>query len=62
LLTLWNVHDESTSDFMTAFYRRWQGTRSKPAALQGAMLEMRERYPHPYCWAPFALTGKISTT
>ena len=62
LLTLWNVHDESTSDFMTAFYRRWQGTRSKPAALQGAMLEMRKRYPHPYFWAPFALTGKISTT
>ena len=62
LLTLWNVHDRSTADFMTAFYRRWQSDRSKPKALREAMLELRERYPHPYSWAPFALTGKISSS
>jgi CHAT domain-containing protein len=61
LLTLWNVQDRSTADFMTAFYRRWQGDSSKPKALRAAMLELRERYPHPYYWAPFALTGKISS-
>jgi len=60
LLSLWDVHDESASDFMTSFYRRFQKGHGKVAALQGAMIELRERYPHPYHWAPFALIGKIS--
>ena len=61
LLALWNVHDRSTAEFMTEFYRRWQGGTSKLQAMQGAMFEVRERYPHPYYWAPFTLTGYIST-
>ena len=61
LLTLWNVHDRSAADFMTCFYRRLQdGSNNKAAALQGAMQDLRERYPHPYHWAPFTLIGKIS--
>lgn len=60
LLTLWNVHDRSTADFMTSFYRRFQKGAGKAAALQGAMQELRQRYPHPYYWAPFVLIGKIS--
>ena len=60
LLTLWNVHDRSTADFMTSFYRRFQEGTDKAAALQGAMQELRQRYPHPYYWAPFVLVGKIS--
>jgi CHAT domain-containing protein len=61
LLTLWNVNDRSTADFMTAFYRHWQEGGSKPKALRAAMLKLRERYPHPYYWAPFTLTGQISS-
>lgn len=60
LLTLWNVHDRSTADFMTSFYRRFQEGADKAAALQGAMQELRQHYPHPYYWAPFVLIGKIS--
>jgi len=60
LLTLWDVHDQSTSDFMTRFYRRFQEGQSKAAALRSAMIELRETYPHPYHWAPFALIGKVS--
>jgi CHAT domain-containing protein len=60
LLTLWDVHDQSTSDFMARFYRRFQGGEAKTSALRGAMIELRESYPHPYHWAPFALTGKVS--
>ena len=60
LLTLWNVHDRSTADFMTSFYRRFQEGANKAVALQSAMQELRQRYPHPYYWAPFVLIGKTS--
>jgi len=60
LLSLWDVHDQSTADFMACFYRRLQDGNSKASALRGAMTELRERYPHPYHWAPFTLIGKIS--
>ena len=59
LLSLWDVHDRSTAELMTAFYRRLQGGARKASALQGAMLELREQYPHPYYWAAFILVGKI---
>jgi CHAT domain-containing protein len=60
LLTLWDVHDRSTADFMAIFYRRFRDGAGKAAALRDAMIELRERYPHPYHWAPFTLIGKIS--
>jgi CHAT domain-containing protein len=60
LLTLWDVHDRSTSEFMTRFYRRFVTGEDKASALQGAMKELRQEYPHPYYWAPFTLTGKVS--
>jgi CHAT domain-containing protein len=58
VLSLWDVHDESTKDFMIAFYARLQRGQSKAASMQAAMIELRERYPHPYHWAPFSLVGK----
>lgn len=58
VLSLWDVHDESTKEFMIAFYSRLQRGVAKAEALQATMLEIRERYPHPYYWAPFSLIGK----
>jgi len=58
VLSLWDVHDKSTAEFMTAFYRLLQKGESKAAALRGAMLTLRSSYPHPYQWAPFILVGK----
>ncbi len=58
ILSLWDVHDQSTKEFMIAFYTRLQQGMSKVRAMQGTMLEMRERHPHPYHWAPFSLIGK----
>ena len=58
ILSLWDVHDASTKEFMLAFYCGWQRGLSKSKALNAAMLELRERYPHPYYWAPFLLIGK----
>jgi CHAT domain-containing protein len=62
LLSLWNVHDRSTADFMRCFYERFQEGVDKPSALQGAMQDLRDRYPHPYHWAPFVLIGSISAS
>jgi CHAT domain-containing protein len=59
LLTLWDVHDRSTTDFMIAFYRRLQNGEGKAASLQSAMRKLRDYNPHPYYWAPFALIGKV---
>jgi len=57
LLSLWDAHDASTAKFMQTFYRRLRRGMTKAAALKQAMLEVRERYPHPYQWAPFVLMG-----
>lgn len=60
LLTLWDVQDRSTAEFMTSFYRHFQHCPNRAAALQAATRELRARYPHPYYWAPFVLLGKVS--
>jgi CHAT domain-containing protein len=59
ILSLWDVHDKSTAEFMSAFYRLLSHGQSKAAALRAAMLELRARYPHCYQWAPFILVGKV---
>jgi CHAT domain-containing protein len=58
VLSLWDVHDASTKDFMLEFYARLQQGFPYDAALQGATIELRRNYPHPYHWAPFILIGK----
>jgi CHAT domain-containing protein len=58
VLSLWDVHDKSTAEFMQAFYRLLQQGESKAAALRTAMLQLRSSYPHCYQWAPFILVGK----
>jgi CHAT domain-containing protein len=60
LLTLWDVHDASTSRFMTSFYRRLCDSQDRAVAFQGAVRELRGTYPHPYYWAPFMLVGNVS--
>jgi CHAT domain-containing protein len=57
LLTLWEVHDRTTAEFMASFYRRLQTHGDKGCALRQAMLMLRENYSHPYYWAPFVLVG-----
>jgi CHAT domain-containing protein/tetratricopeptide (TPR) repeat protein len=60
LLTLWDVHDQSTAEFMKLFYQRLQGDPDKARAVQYAMAEIRRTYAHPFYWAPFVLVGKYS--
>jgi CHAT domain-containing protein len=60
LLSLWDVHDQSTSQLMQLFYRDFLRTGNMAGALQHAMQELRQQNPHPYFWAPFVLVGKLS--
>jgi len=59
LVTLWDVNDASTSDFMSRFYVCLsEKGQDKGIALQTAMTGLRESHPHPYYWAPFVLVGR----
>jgi CHAT domain-containing protein/tetratricopeptide (TPR) repeat protein len=60
LLSLWDVHDQSTAQLMQHFYRDYLQTGKMAGALQGAMQEVRRQNPHPYFWAPFVLVGKVT--
>jgi tetratricopeptide (TPR) repeat protein len=57
LLSLWDVQDESTAEYMTAFYRRMSEGQPAGAAARDALRSLRNKYEHPYYWAPFCLVG-----
>jgi CHAT domain-containing protein len=60
LLSLWDVHDESTAALMQEFYKWFIQTGDMASALQNAMKQLRHQNPHPYFWAPFVLIGKLA--
>jgi CHAT domain-containing protein len=61
VVSLWNVSDRSSAEFMRAFYRYLQEGRSAPAALRLTKREFlasdRPTSRQPYRWAPFVLVG-----
>jgi len=60
LLSLWDVHDSSTSQLMQSFYKGFIETGDMAASLQSAMKQLRQQNPHPYFWAPFVLVGQLA--
>ena len=58
LLSLWDVQDQSTCEFMTMFYSGLANGRNKAEAVREATLRLRKSRAHPYYWAPFVLMGK----
>jgi CHAT domain-containing protein len=54
--SLWQVDDRATSELMTRFYGNLEHG-DKREALRRAQLDARKKYPHPYYWAAFQLTG-----
>jgi CHAT domain-containing protein len=61
VVSLWQVNDLATPEFMKAFYRRLTQGDSTTATLRRAKLAMLRSdiaaYHHPYFWAPFVLVG-----
>jgi CHAT domain-containing protein len=60
LLSLWDVHDRSTLEFMKSFYHHFMSGSDKASSLQKAAQSVREYYPHPYYWAGFSLIGNVA--
>ena len=58
VVSLWLVQDETTVTLMTHWYTQLNEGMSRAAALRAAQRMLRERYPHPYYWAPFILIGQ----
>ena len=54
--SLWKVDDQATAALMTRFYDELKAG-DKRAALRAAQLATREKFPHPFFWAAFQLTG-----
>lgn len=58
LASLWDAHDEVTTEWMYEFYRA-NRTFSLAQAYKKTCMSMRESHPHPGLWATFALFGAI---
>ena len=55
--SLWTVDSESTALLMERFYTHLRKDQGRAEALRNAQAETRRRFPHPYHWAAFVLTG-----
>jgi CHAT domain-containing protein len=60
LVTLWDVNDQSTAEFMKLFYEHLKTNPNKAQAVQHATAGIRKKYAHPFYWAPFVLVGKYA--
>ena len=60
MVSLWEVHDQSTAEFMQDFYQGFKNAANKANALRSAVLKLKEKHRHPYYWAAFALVGKFA--
>jgi len=54
--SLWKVDDLATAHLMTCFYKEMEKTNNQEA-LRTAQMETKKKYPHPYYWAAFQITG-----
>ena len=55
--SLWSVDDDATQQLMIAFYTHLKEGLSKAEALRCAQADIRHKYPNPFYWAGFVLTG-----
>ena len=56
IMSLWQVPDRETKDFMVNFYRNWlEEGLSIPEAFRKTQQEMRDEFYNPFFWAGFIL-------
>jgi CHAT domain-containing protein/Tfp pilus assembly protein PilF len=63
VVSLWEVNDHATAEFMKIFYQKMKDGQSPGLALRAAKLDMLHSgsaaYRHPYFWTPFVLVGRF---
>jgi CHAT domain-containing protein len=55
--SLWKISDEATVTYMEAFYENYLSGLSSLQAYRAAMTITKSKYPHPYYWGAFILSG-----
>ena len=56
IMSLWQVPDRETMEFMTTFYTHWLSDKmSIPDAYHQTQKEMKDRFLNPFAWAGFVL-------
>lgn len=62
VVSLWEVNDLATSQFMNEFYRALRSGQPVSTAIRDAKLKMLQgeavSLRHPYFWGPFVLIGR----
>ena len=58
ITTLWQVNDRASYELMQEFYHQLQTGKDKAEALRSAEVTTLAKYPHPYFWAAYQLTGE----
>jgi len=54
IMSLWQVPDKETDEFMTSFYKKLVKSKNIKEAFASTQKEMRVKYD-PYFWAAFVL-------
>jgi len=62
IASLWSVDDEATRVLMVSLYTHLKQGMGKAEALRAAQIDVRQKYPNPYYWAGFVLTGDPGNT
>jgi len=63
VMSLWNINDRATSDFMWYLYKNLSKGMTKEGALQKAKIKMiYSKFSHPFYWAAFVLSGESNST
>ena len=55
--SLWSVDDQATAFLITTYFAQRAKLDNDAEALRAAMLATRAKYPDPYFWASFVLSG-----
>ncbi|MBL7909919.1 MAG: CHAT domain-containing protein [Bacteroidia bacterium] len=58
IMSLWPVSDDATTELMIALYSKWTTGGDLYSAFKDAQLEVKKKYPQPYYWGAFVLSGR----